>query len=74
MTIAEIRKALTPIVTGGLSWAAFIVHSSSGPITADEWLLGASILATSIGVYAITNGPKPVPVPPVVEAPAVPPV
>lgn len=69
MSIADIRKALTPLVTGGMAWAAFVVNSPSKPITGNEWLYGASILATSLGVYAITNGPKPVPV---VEAPPVP--
>lgn len=57
MTIAEIRKALTPLVTGGLGWAALVVQSAPREITAGEWLMGAGILATSLGVYAVTNGP-----------------
>lgn len=60
MNIAEVRKALTPPVTAGLAWAALVVNSPSRPITAGEWLMGAGILATSLGVYAITNGPAPV--------------
>lgn len=60
MTIAEIRKALTPPVTAGLAWAALVVNSPSRPITAGEWLMGAGILATSLGVYAMSNDPAPV--------------
>lgn len=63
MTVANIRKALTPIVTGGLGWAGLVILSPSAQITSGEWLAGASILATSLGVYAMTNAPVAVPEP-----------
>lgn len=57
MSIGEIRKALTPIVVGGMTWATFVVNSSSKPITGNEWLYGASLLVTALGVYTVTNAP-----------------
>lgn len=56
MTIASIRKALTPLVTGLIGWGAVVIHSPSGPVTAQEWWGLAVVAATALGVYAIPNG------------------
>ena len=61
-----IRKALTPIVMGGIGWATLVVQSPSGPITSSEWLMGGTILASALGVYAISNTPVVPPTPPTV--------
>jgi len=56
MTIANIRKALTPLVVGGIGWATLVINSAPTGITAAEWVAGAVVLATGLGVYAIPNG------------------
>lgn len=50
------RKAITALVTGNIGWAAVVIASSSGPITASEWLALAVVEATALGVYAVANG------------------
>jgi hypothetical protein len=45
------------VIIGSLGWATMVVHSASGPITADEWLAGATVLATAVGVYTFSNTP-----------------
>ena len=57
--LGAIRKALTPIVMGGIAWAHIVIASPSAAITAGEWELGGTILAMALGVYAITNTPIP---------------
>ena len=55
VTIATIRKALTPLVTGLIGWTAVVIHSPSGVITANEWWGLGVVVATALGVYAIPN-------------------
>ena len=49
------RKTLTAVVTGGIGWAAVVVTSPAAAISASEWLMGATVLATALGVYAAPN-------------------
>lgn len=55
MNIASIRKALTPLVTGGIGWAVLVVNSPSAVITATEWIALGVVAATGLGVYAVAN-------------------
>lgn len=57
MNLGSIRKALTPLVTGGLGWAVLIINSAPTAITATEWVTGGVVLATALGVYAVSNEP-----------------
>jgi hypothetical protein len=57
MAIGSIRKALTPIVVGGLGWASAVVVSPSAHITAGEWIFGGTALAIALGVYSVPNTP-----------------
>jgi hypothetical protein len=50
-------KFVTAIIVGAIGWATLVVHSASGPITADEWIQGATALAVALGVYAVKNAP-----------------
>jgi hypothetical protein len=50
-------KTVAAVIIGSLGWATMVVHSASGPITADEWLAGATVLATAVGVYTFSNTP-----------------
>jgi hypothetical protein len=48
-------KTITAVVVGAIGWATLVVNSASGPITANEWIAGATVLATALGVYALPN-------------------
>lgn len=52
------RKTVTAIVVGGLGWGTVVVTSEPVAITASEWLMGATALATALGVYSISNEPQ----------------
>lgn len=49
------RKSITAVVGAVLGWAAMVITSEPAAITASEWLMGATALATALGVYAIPN-------------------
>lgn len=53
--MGKYRKTITAVVTGGIGWAGAVVASKSGPVTASEWVMGATVLATALGVYAVPN-------------------
>jgi hypothetical protein len=48
-------KTIAAVVVGAIGWATLVVQSSSGPITATEWIAGATALATALGVFALPN-------------------
>lgn len=50
-------KLITALVAGAIGFATLVVNSASGPITASEWITGATYLATALGVYAVANAP-----------------
>jgi uncharacterized membrane protein len=49
------RKTITALAVGGIGWATLVVTSDSAPITASEWIAGATALAIALGVYAVPN-------------------
>lgn len=55
MNLAAYRKTITAVVTGLIGWAAVVITSDPAAITASEWLMGATALATALGVYAVGN-------------------
>lgn len=55
MNLNPYRKTITAVVTGLIGWSAAITTSDSSSITAAEWVMLATILATSFGVYQIAN-------------------
>jgi hypothetical protein len=57
MTAASIRKTLTAIVTGAIGWVTLVVNSAPSDITSSEWIVGATVLATALGVFAVPNEP-----------------
>jgi len=60
-------KTISAVITGAIGWAAVVVNSPAQQITASEWVYGATVLATALGVYVISNAPATVP--PVVSVP-----
>lgn len=53
--LSQYRKTITAVVTGAIGWAAAVVVSDPTAITASEWVMGATALATALGVYSIAN-------------------
>jgi hypothetical protein len=54
------NKFITAIVAGGIGWATLVVNSPHAAITAQEWIVGATYLASALGVWTIANvGPNP---------------
>jgi hypothetical protein len=51
------RKTITAVVTGVIGWAAVVVASNQTAITASEWLMLATVVATACGVYTVANQP-----------------
>ena len=48
-------KTVAALIVGAIGWATLVVQSSSGPITATEWIALATVVATALGVFAIPN-------------------
>ncbi len=49
------RKTVVAVVGAGIAWATIVIQSAPEAITAPEWLAGATLLATSLGVYRAAN-------------------
>lgn len=52
------RKTVTAVVVGLLGWAAAVVTSDRASISAGEWIMLATALATALGVYSVPNERK----------------
>jgi hypothetical protein len=48
-------KTLTAVITGLIGWAVLVTQSDPSSITSSEWVIGATYLATALGVYAVPN-------------------
>lgn len=55
MNWSAIRKTITAVVVGAIGWATLVVNSDATSITSSEWIVGATVLATALGVYAVPN-------------------
>lgn len=49
------RKTVSAVITGLIGWGAVVVTSEVTKITASEWLMFATVLATALGVYTVKN-------------------
>lgn len=49
------RKTITAVITGLIGWAAAVVVSDRASISASEWIMFATALATALGVYTVKN-------------------
>lgn len=58
MNLGPYRKTLTALVTGVIGWAAAVVVSERASISASEWVMLATVVATALGVYQIPNDPE----------------
>lgn len=53
--LAPYAKTVTAVVTGVIGWAAMVVASAPAAVTASEWIAGATVTATALGVFAVSN-------------------
>ena len=49
------NKTIVAVVTGAIGWATLVVNSPAAHISASEWIVGATYLATALGVYSVSN-------------------
>jgi hypothetical protein len=54
-SLAPYRKTVAAVVTGMIGWASAVVVSNPTHVTAGEWIMLATVLATALGVYQVTN-------------------
>lgn len=55
INLSPYRKTVTAVVTGLIGWASSVVVSNPTAVTAGEWIMLATVLATSFGVYQVAN-------------------
>lgn len=53
--MSKYNKTITAVVTGLIGWAGAVVISTPTAVTASEWVMLATVLATGLGVYSVTN-------------------
>lgn len=58
MSLGTYGKTITAIITGLIGWATLVVQSDAVDITSGEWIVGATALATALGVFAVSNAPS----------------
>lgn len=59
--LGRYRKAVGAFCAALLAWAGAVVASSSGPITASEWLALGGVVYTTLVVGMLTNDPPAAP-------------
>lgn len=55
VNLGKYGKTVAALITGAIGWATLIVNSASVDITASEWIVGATALATALSVYSVSN-------------------
>jgi hypothetical protein len=58
--LSYLSKSLGTLVSGELVWAQANLHHGFGAVSFDGWMAQATLLAGTLVVYKVTNGPKPV--------------
>jgi hypothetical protein len=48
-------KTIAAVITGVIGWATLVVNSDPTDITASEWIVLATAVATALGVYLVPN-------------------
>ncbi len=51
-------KTITAVITGLIGWATLVVESDPSEIVSSEWIVLATVLATALGVYTVSNAPQ----------------
>ena len=51
------RKVIVAIVGASIAFAQLVIYSPADAISSAEWVTGAILLATALGVYSTKNEP-----------------
>ncbi len=54
--MSQYKKTITALVTGLIGWGTAVVVSTPAAPTAAEWIGLATVAATALGVYGVSNG------------------
>ena len=57
--LAHHGKTIVAVVTAVVGFATLVILSPGESVSAVEYLTGATMLLTALGVYVVPNGPKP---------------
>lgn len=55
MNLPAYRKTIAAVVTGLIGWVTVVVTSEASNVTAAEWIMLATVLATAFGVFQVPN-------------------
>lgn len=55
ISFGKYSKFITALVGASIAWGQLVLHSTPSGVTGNEWLDGAILLATALGVYQVTN-------------------
>lgn len=58
LSLKKYRKTIVALVTGLIGASSAVVTSDPAPITASEWIMLATVVATALGVYSVPNTKK----------------
>jgi hypothetical protein len=53
--VTRYRKTIAAVVTGVIGWASAVVASDPATVTATEWIMLATVVATALGVFGFPN-------------------
>ncbi len=55
VNLGTYNKTITALITGLIGWGSAVVTSDTTAITAAEWIMLATVIATALGVFSIAN-------------------
>jgi L-serine deaminase len=55
MNLGRYSKLIAALVAGAIGWATLVVNSPAAHISAQEWIVGATYLASAFGVFVVPN-------------------
>jgi L-serine deaminase len=55
MNLSRYSKTIMAVVAGAIGWATLVVNSPAAHISAQEWIVGATYLASALGVFVVPN-------------------
>jgi L-serine deaminase len=55
MNLGRYSKVIAALVAGAIGFATLVVNSPAAHISAQEWIVGATYLATALGVFVVPN-------------------
>lgn len=53
--MSKYNKTIAALVTGLIGWSSVVIVSEATKISAPEWVMFATVVATALGVYTVPN-------------------